>query len=355
MNKSQDQFFTQLKSQRGMFNRDMKRPFFCDILVSERCNLHCRKCYFWKYGIENEVDIEDYKKFIVSLKELVKAPFEINFGGGEPLLKKGILELIALCAQQGFHPAVSTNATLIDEEMAKKLSVSGLHRLSISLDSLCEDTHDYMTGTAGSYQRLMEGIRHLKKHWLGGDINLHTVITDINLNDIRELVEWVNRDSFFTGIAFQALAQPFRTNGRDQWYLDPEYNQLWPKDAQQISKIMDMLIDFKRSGYKVINPIPQLAVYKKYYTEPESFSRASACNFGDYIFNVNVLGLVHLCCFMPPIGSIKNNTIKDIWCSERARQTRESMYNCQKNCNNIVNCYFQDDTPFEEKSVEHDN
>lgn len=344
MDQSKDQFFTRLKSQREALKPEIKSPFFCDVLVSERCNLHCRKCYFWKYGIENEVDIEDYKNFIVSLKELVKLPFEINLGGGEPLLKKGILDLIALCVEQGFQPAISTNATLIDKEMAEKLSLSGLHRLSISLDSLLEETHDYMTGTVGSYRRLMEAIQHLKNYWRKGDINIHTVITDINMNDIQGLVEWVNQDKFFTGIAFQALAQPFRTNTVDRWYLDAQHNQLWPKDTRKVSKIFDLLIESKRSGYKIINPIPQLTVYKKYYNDPDSFVRAHNCNFGDYIFNVNVLGLVHLCCFMQPIGNIKKNTIKEIWSSEAARKTRELMRNCQKSCNNIVNCYFQDDT-----------
>ncbi len=343
MQDSRDHFFTRLKAQREESHIEVGSPFFCDILLSERCNMRCRKCYFWKHGIEEGLNIEECRRFISSLSGIVKGPFEINLGGGEPLLKEGILELVGLCAQQGLQPAISTNATLIDEALAERLSKAGLHRLSISLDSLNAATHDAMTGCRGSHKRLMKAIRHLKRFWRKGDLNIHTVISELNIRDIERLTKWVNADSFFTGIAFQAIAQPFRTEIVPQWYRHAEYGALWPKDPARVSAIIDGLIERKRRGFKIINPEAQLAVYKKYYDDPDSFVRAHRCNFGDYMFNVNVLGFVHLCCFMPPIGNIKNSSIQEIWHSQEAQRTRELMRNCQKSCNNIVNCYFQVD------------
>jgi len=320
-------------------------PSFCDFLVTERCNLRCRKCRFWKngYGINDEITFEESRDFIISLKDWVKPSFEINLGGGETLLKKSILDLISLCAGQGFRTAISTNATLIDEEMAKRIADSGLCRLGISLDSLDESTHDFLTDVPGSYARLMKAIGHLKKYWKNGNINIHTVITERNMDGIKDLVEWVNKEDLFTGVSFIALSQPFRSDMIDKWYLDKEYGFLWPKDSGKASLALDTLITYKNAGYKILNPMPQLAAYKKYYKNPESFVRAHKCHFGDYTFNVNVLGLVHLCCFMQPIGNVKKNNIKDIWNSETAAKTRALMRNCQKSCNNILNCFFQDD------------
>ena len=80
--------------------------------------------------------------------------------------KKEILDLVNFCAAQRLRPVISTNATLIDKEMAKRISDSGLHRLSISLESLDENIHDFITGTAGAHKRLMQAIRHLKQCWL---------------------------------------------------------------------------------------------------------------------------------------------------------------------------------------------
>lgn len=343
MERPNEPFYTQLKSEVSNDSLMIRKPFFCDVLVTEKCNLHCKKCFFWKNGIGDGLEIEEYKRFIVSLKEIVKLPFEINLGGGEPLLKKGIIELIKFCVQQGLQPAISTNATLIDERMAKELAGSGLHRISISLESPNEEIHDYITGTAGAWRRLMQGTDCLKKSWRKGDINIHTVISSKNMESIPELVEWVNRDNFFTGIAFQALAQPFRTDLKNNWYLDPELGELWPEDSARVAEMIDLLIARKRNGYRILNPESQLEIYKKYYLDPGSFVRAHRCNFGKYIFNVNVLGLVHLCCFMQPIGNIKNQDIKELWYGQVAKDTRAKMLNCQKSCNNIVNCYFQEE------------
>lgn len=239
-------------------------PSFCDFLVTERCNLRCRKCRFWEngYGIEDEITFEESRDFILSLKGWVNPSFEINLGGGETLLKKNILELIKLSAAQGFRTAISTNATLIDEEMAKRIADSGLCRLGISLDSLDENTQDFLTGVPGSYKRLMRAIGHLKKHWKKGHINIHTVISERNLNGIKDLVEWVNKEDFFTGISLMALSQPFRTDMIDKWYLDKEYGLLWPKDPGKVSAALDMLMLYKKEGYRVLNSTPQLVAYK---------------------------------------------------------------------------------------------
>ena len=84
----EDNFFTQLKAQKET-SRAVGKPFFCDLLISEKCNLKCRTCYFWKNGLDDALTMEECRDFILSLKDLVKIPFEINLGGGEPLLNKG--------------------------------------------------------------------------------------------------------------------------------------------------------------------------------------------------------------------------------------------------------------------------
>jgi MoaA/NifB/PqqE/SkfB family radical SAM enzyme len=344
MSEGQNQIARVLNTQTDAHPADENIPSFCDFLVTERCNLRCKKCRFWQngYGLKDEITFEEARDFISSLKNWVKPGFEINLGGGETLLKDNILDLVKLSAGQGFRTAISTNATLIDEDLAKKIADSGLCRLGISLDSLDEETQDFLAGVAGSFKRLMKAVEYLKKHWKKGNINIHTVITQRNISGIKELVEWVNKEDFFTGVSFIALSQPFRSDMIDKWYLDPEYGLLWPKDFNQANAALEMLIAYKNSGYKILNPLPQLIAYKKYYKNPESFVRAHQCHFGDYTFNVNVLGLVHLCCFMQPIGSVKKNSIQDIWRSEAAVKTRAAMRNCQKSCNNILNCFFQD-------------
>ncbi|MDD4909330.1 MAG: radical SAM protein [Candidatus Omnitrophica bacterium] len=340
---SRDSFFSRLKERIEKTGSGTGKPFFCDLLISEKCNSRCRTCYFWKNGIEERLTLEECKGFISGLSGLAAAPFEINLGGGEPLLNEGILELVKHCRRLGLQPTISTNAMLIDGDMARRLSESGLHRLSLSLKGFSEKTHDFLTGVDGSYRKFMAALEHLRRYWRGKDLNIHTIILEQNLDEIIGLTEWVNKDDLFTGIAFQALSQPFRTDQVDNWHTGGEYSYLWPGDSHKVNSVLDALVEFKSSGYRILNPLPQLLIYKRYYQDPGAFARVHRCNSGDYIFNVNVLGLVHLCCFMQPIGNINKSDIKAIWHSREAASTREAMHNCQKSCNNILNCYFQEE------------
>jgi len=320
-----------------------KRPHSCDLLISERCNLRCKKCHFWQSDVKDSLTIKECKKIIDSLSAIGERPFEINLGGGEPLLVKGIIELIRYCVKKGLQPALSTNATLIDKTMAKKLSRSGLSRMSISLDSLDAKTHDGIVGVEGAYQKLMKGLEYLEKYWKTGHINVHTVLSELNSEGIIDLVEWVNQHKLFRGINIQAVSQPFRSMPEERWWKKEEYAFLWPKKKEKVNEVLDKLIELKKKGYKIINPLHQFNVYKVYYEHPEKFARKFRCNFGDHTLNVNALGLMHLCCFMKPLGSLRLSTVEELWGSPQAESTRYAMYNCRQSCNNIMNCFFEEE------------
>jgi MoaA/NifB/PqqE/SkfB family radical SAM enzyme len=320
-----------------------RKPYSCDLLISEKCNLRCVKCHFWKSDNHKSVSFEKCKTIIDSLSRIGDRPFEINFGGGEPLLVDRIVELIAYAVKKGLNPALSTNATLITRQMAKKLARSGLSRLSISLDSLDEKTHDTITGVHGSYKKVMQAFQHLAEYWKTGQINIHTVLSACNIDSVIDLVEWVNNHDLISGINIQAVSQPFRSAPLGEWHKTDEYSFLWPSDSAKVNALLDKVIELKKAGYKVINPLHQFDVYKIYYAHPERFARKFRCNFGDHTININALGLMHLCCFMKPLGSLDLSTIEELWLSPQAESTRYQMHNCRESCNNILNCFFEEE------------
>lgn len=81
---------------------------------------------------------------------------------GEPLLNPRLPELIREVAQQGLYTIVSTNAQALDREMAKRLVVSGLHRIIISMDGLSQSSYEaYRKG--GSVEKARAAIRYLRE------------------------------------------------------------------------------------------------------------------------------------------------------------------------------------------------
>ena len=81
---------------------------------------------------------------------------------GEPLLNPRLPELIREVAQQGLYTIVSTNAQALDRAMAKRLVVSGLHRIIISMDGLSQSSYEaYRKG--GSVEKARAAIRYLRE------------------------------------------------------------------------------------------------------------------------------------------------------------------------------------------------
>ncbi|MBU1863703.1 MAG: radical SAM protein [Candidatus Omnitrophica bacterium] len=333
----------------SVYGEGVKAPFrskklrSCDLIITEKCNLRCTKCFSWKHNQHNGLSIRQCKSIIDSLSKTGERPFEINLGGGEPLLIDGIIDLIKYCRKKGLNPALSTNGTLLTKNMAKQLALSGLARLSISLDSLHPDSHDTLSGVKGSHKKVMEGIQAITDCWKRGMLNIHTVLTEVNLDRIIDLVEFVNHHKVLSGINIQALAQPFHTPLQADWYKDEQFAFLWPNNITKTHAVLDRLIECKNKNFKIINPTHQFKVYKLYYQYPKRFSRKFRCNLGDYNVTINSKGIAHLCPFKKALCDVTNKKLEKLWYSYHASKLRYAMYNCRTSCNNILNCYFEEE------------
>jgi MoaA/NifB/PqqE/SkfB family radical SAM enzyme len=111
---------------------------------------------------------------------------EIRFTGGEPLALTGIHDLIQHASSIGFRISIGTNAMLVSEAEAKKLTLAGLHTAIVSIDGT-ESIHDKIRGD-GSFARTMMGITQLMSS--GIDVRVNTVVMKSNLSDIPRLVAY---------------------------------------------------------------------------------------------------------------------------------------------------------------------
>ncbi|MDP3041326.1 MAG: radical SAM protein, partial [Candidatus Omnitrophota bacterium] len=125
----------------------------------------CKMCLIWEKDIIPQdikpPSFELIKYFIKSLAELTDKKIILDLIGGEPLMRSDISDLIKTSSSYGLTTTLCTNGYLLDMEMVKLLYDSGLNRLSISLDSLNEQTHDTIRGKAGSYSRVMRALEYL--------------------------------------------------------------------------------------------------------------------------------------------------------------------------------------------------
>jgi radical SAM protein with 4Fe4S-binding SPASM domain len=156
------------------------------------CNLKCRHCYF-----DADLEIEspeltklEAENFITDLSQL-KVPVLI-FSGGEPLLKKNIFELGKFAKDKGIRAVLSTNGTLISEEVAKKIKQAGFSYVGISLDGT-KKTNDRFRQTSGAFGAAVSGIKNCQSQGL--KVGLRLTLTKYNFSDLPQIFDLVEKES----------------------------------------------------------------------------------------------------------------------------------------------------------------
>lgn len=173
---------------KDLYNREIN---YLRISVTDLCNLRCRYCMPEK-GV-SKLDHDEILR-LEEIYELAKAFVsagvnKIRITGGEPLVRKGILDLVQKIAGiQGINDfAMTTNGILL-KEYASDLKNAGLHRVNVSLDTLNHEKYYHIT-KGGNLDSVLEGIEAAEKAGLK-PVKLNTVLIG-GFND-DETVDFVN-------------------------------------------------------------------------------------------------------------------------------------------------------------------
>ena len=152
--------------------------------MTQRCNLKCVHCYAQAVDPEgtDEISTEQGKAIIDDLAAF-GAPVML-FSGGEPLVRKDLVELARYATSKGMRAVISTNGTLISREKAKELKEVGLSYVGISLDG-GEEIHDKFRGVPGAYKKALEGVRNCQEEGL--KVGLRFTINKRNAVEIPKL------------------------------------------------------------------------------------------------------------------------------------------------------------------------
>ena len=157
----------------NIFNKKVIRG--AEVAVTYRCQGKCEKCSCRSLIDEtrSEMTIEQILK--VCRKISGAGAILINITGGEPLLRKDIMEIIKQISTLPILVSLTTNGFLLDEDLIKNLKLAGLDVIQVSLSSPFEEEHDKDIGLPGSYQRVLSAIETAKRYGL--EVLINTVVT----------------------------------------------------------------------------------------------------------------------------------------------------------------------------------
>jgi len=178
-------------------------PVFMNIELTNRCNLNCVTCprqsMTRKIG---DMNLELFEKIINESAGLVRH-IRLHFMG-EPLFHGELLKIIDLCSTNSIRTILSTNVTLLDETMSKRLLTSGLNQLVLCMDGTTKDTYEKIR-VGASFEVTKDNIlRFLKKREelgrFGPQIFLNILETKINQHQFLEFKkEWEKFEDLVVG------------------------------------------------------------------------------------------------------------------------------------------------------------
>ena len=152
--------------------------------ITTACNLGCNHCLSAGMRVPGraELDLDQCRAFIDEL-ECMKV-FQVNFGGGEPFLRADFLEILRYAHARGITSCVSTNGTLLDDNIVDELLRIPPVYLQVSLDGVEAGTNDAIRGE-GTFGRILSGIELLFERGYP-HLSLNMVVTRLNVDEIGE-------------------------------------------------------------------------------------------------------------------------------------------------------------------------
>jgi cyclic pyranopterin phosphate synthase len=133
------------------------------VSITDRCNYKCVYCRDGESDAQYpELGIDEYLRLIKAFVSL--GITKVRLTGGEPLLRRGLLELVQdLSRMQTLEGhqldlALTTNGHLLDK-LAAPLKASGLDRVTVSMDAVDPETFERITRVPGSFKKVLGGVR----------------------------------------------------------------------------------------------------------------------------------------------------------------------------------------------------
>lgn len=157
--------------------------------ITGRCNYKCKHCYSSSINQSmDELSTNDAKKLIDSFKKL-NVPV-VLLSGGEPLMRSDLFEIIEYIKNSGIKVSLSTNGSLINSNVAKKLKALNISYAGISIDGI-EETNDLFRGVEGAYKKSLDGIKSCQEN--GIKVGLRFTLNKQNYKQIDSILNLMKK------------------------------------------------------------------------------------------------------------------------------------------------------------------
>lgn len=181
-------FVGQLMVKRHVAPRLHVRPLVAELFLTDNCNLKCISCSCWRDHTRNELTRNEWYGVLDQLWEL--GFVKLNFTGGEALVRRDAVDVIAHARELGFQDLhLNTNGLLLDRQRLAEVISAGIRSFNISVDGASAEHHDDIRGRLGSFESATTALRLAveQRERYGLDVRLNFTVLANNVADLPEI------------------------------------------------------------------------------------------------------------------------------------------------------------------------
>lgn len=280
---------------RGVFIPET--PYHMVWLATDACTARCLHCSSnSEKRSPDELTTAEAKGMIDELA--AAGVIDLGISGGEPLLRRDMLEIISHAKRRGMTVGIASNGAKLSPARAAQLAATGLDRLQVSLDGFAEQ-HDYLRRWPGLFDKVLGTIRIAQA--AGLRVHICCTLTRLNFASLEAFVSFVAQ----TGIKRLNLSR-FVPTGRGSDLLDPGDHE-WRGIIERCRRLQ---IEYA-GKLEITSHLAQQILVDP---EAKGMSAFAGCQAGRGQGCITANGTIFPCVLLPiAVGNIRQGDFRDIW------------------------------------------
>ena len=272
------------------------------IAITYRCQCSCVHC---GAALSHDPALKEMSgdeiKDVIDQSAAIGAGY-ITFFGGEPLIRKDVLELIRHATEKSVPTSIDTNGFLLTSSFVKQLHQAGLCTAGVSIDSPDPERHDQLRGVKGLFNKAVKGIEYILREGMQCYISTYASKESVHDGSLLRLIELGKE----LDVSWIRICAPFSTG---KWLKDwsVQLNEEERKYVEDLSDSKFIILE----DYKHCDAMQKGVVY------------------------ISAYGDVQPCCYVPvSFGNIRDEPLATIvdkmYCSNMYKKYG-SIHRCPMN------------------------
>ncbi len=300
-----------IKSESPIENKNLKLVSASSIdralvALTNACNFNCIHCLQGEEHpkLVNELSTEEWKDIIYQLNEF--GIFHIFITGGEPLLRSDFVEILQEADKHDLAITVFTNASLLTNDLCKRLSGFDSLRVQVSLHDIDSEKADYFTQVPNSFEKALTGIKLLTENNIY--VAVGTAFRSSTLKDMENFYsllsglgvkEWVSSLIMPLGCAQINWEELSMTSSEFKEYLEMNFR----------------LMEKYKNSLPTIGCVFNMDLLKGKHDQWEHATVSFGCNLYNQYINILSDGTLTPCDRLPflKLGNLKNKSLVELF------------------------------------------